>query len=401
MKEKTKFKLGIYCISMMTMAVMIVSPTLEATAREFPDASSIAIQYITALPTLFAIPTALFTGALAKKIGGRSTGMLSMAIYCISAIGVILAKSVTAILVWRAVNGVAIGLTAVGLILQAQLFAPQERRAISGSTSFVSNALGLVFAVASGILVGAAGWRASYWIYVVLCFPAIFVMLKCLPSKAEIEQRMAAQMAQMPKDAQQGQKTKEPFNWGYYWVLFLLILCFICIGILSSNVALHIVGRGIGTSSTVGIAMMVNTLAAAIVGFFYDKISSKTKRWNFTIGPVIMGIGLIFAATATNAGILMLGQFISGIGWGYVLAESRLLIFGNTVPANRGTGLSLMSAIMNFGQFISPIVAVPIAGLIFGDQPADRFKLAAAIMILVGVLYAFIDPKKANKVAEI
>ena len=68
MSEKTKFKLGIYCMSMMTMAVMIVSPTIELTAREFSDVPIKTVMYITALPTLFAIPSALACGWLAKKL---------------------------------------------------------------------------------------------------------------------------------------------------------------------------------------------------------------------------------------------------------------------------------------------------------------------------------------------
>ena len=408
MKEKTRYRIGIYCMAMVTMAVMIVSPTLALTAAEFNrDQSSIAIQYITVLPTLLAIPSALLTGAISRKIGARTVGMISLALYAVTAVGVIFSRSLTAILIWRAINGIAIGFTACSLLFQAQLFEPEERRAISGYTSFVSNTLGLVFAVASGMLSSRFGWRSSYWIYVVICVPTIFVMRACMPSKAEMEQKMAAQIARMAQDApggapaQAGSKPGARFNWGFWWSLFLIVLCFICIGTVSSNIALHVFSRGLGNSTTVGIAMMVNTAAAAVIGFFYSRISAGTKRRNFTIGPVIMGVGLIIVANATSTAMLMAAQFITGIGWGYVLAESRLLIFGTTEPANRGIGLSMMSATMNLGQAVSPVIAVPLAGLIFGEMPRDRFLLAACIMILVGVLYAFIDPKKAVRFREV
>ncbi|MBR0374374.1 MAG: MFS transporter [Mogibacterium sp.] len=400
MKERTKHLLGIYCISsLMTLAVMIVSPTIELTARDFPDASSMAIQYITVLPTLLAIPAALLTSAIAKKIGARTVGMISLALYAITALGVIFSHSITAILFWRAVNGIAVGFTACGLFFQSALFKPEERRAIAGYTSFGSNALGILFAVTSGMISSIFGWRASYWIYVVLCVPAVFIIRATLPGKAEMEERVAAQQAQLgPQD---GPKPKAKFNWGFWWSVFLIMLCFICTGILSSNVAMHMVQRGLGTSATIGIAMMVNNAAACVIGFFYGKITRKTARWNFTIGPIIMGCGLIIAANATSTGMMMAAQFISGIGWGYILAEARILIFGTTEPANRGIGLSMMSTAMNLGQAISPIIATPLAALIFGELPSDRFMLAACIMILVGVLYAFIDPKKAVKFKEV
>ena len=407
MKERTKYLLGIYCISsLMTMAVMIVSPTIELTARDFPEASALSIQYITVLPTLLAIPAALFTGAISKRIGARTVGMISLALYAITALGVIFAHSMTAILFWRAVNGIAVGLTACGLFFQVQLFKPEDRRAVSGYVTFVSNTLGVIFAVTSGMLSSIFGWRSSYWIYIVLCVPAVFIIRATLPSKAEMEERLAAQIAQLaqqggPGGPQDGPKPKSKFNWGFWWCLFLILLCFICTGILSSNVAMHIVQRGLGNSATVGIAMMVNTAAAAIICLFYKQVSSRTLRWNFTIGPVIMGCGLIIAANATSIGMLMAAQFISGIGWGYILAEARLLIFGTTEPAQRSTGLSMMSTTMNLGQAISPIIAMPLARLIFGELPKDRFMLAACIMILVGVLYAFIDPKKAVKFKEV
>ncbi len=399
MTGKRKYLIGIYVMAMMTMGVMIVSPTLALMQRDFPDASSLAIQYMTALPTLFAIPSALSLGWLAKKIGARTTGMIALGLHAVTALGVIFSNSITAILVWRAINGIAIGLASANLIFQAQLFTPAERRAVSGYTSFFCNAISLVYAVASGMLSSMISWRASYWIYVVLCVPGIFIVKALLPSKAEMEERMPTSMKSAVQGAQ-GAKSKTSFNWGFWWSLFLIILCFICIGIMSSNVALHLAARGIGSSATVGIAMMVNTGTAALIGFFYEKISSKTPRWNFTIGPVIMGIGLFLAANVTSVAMLMAIQVVNGAGWGYVLAESRLLIFGTTEPSNRGSGLSLMAATMNFGQFISPLVATPRAALLFGSAPRDRFLLASCIMILVGVLYALVDPKKAVRFEE-
>lgn len=398
MSEKMKFKLGIYCMSMMTMAVMIVSPTIELTAREFSDVPIKTVMYITALPTLFAIPSALVCGWLAKKLGGRTVAIISMLLFSLSGIGVILSKTLNTVLVFRAINGIAIGLCVASLILQGQLFPPEDRRAISGSTAFVSNVMGILYAVVSGFLSKAFGWRASYYIYL-LCLPAIIVILLTLPNKAECERRVALQMANAPKEVEL--KEKEPFNWGFYYILVLILFTFLSVGILSANSSILVVEKGLGTSATTGIIMMVDTFVAGVIGFFYGKISEKTKRYNFAIGPIFMGIGYFMLARSTSFGMLIASMVVHGIGWGYTLAESRVLIFGNTVPSNRGTGLSLMSTTMNFGQFISPAVSVPLAAVLFGNGAADRFKLAAVITVIAGIIFIFIDPKKANKVEEL
>ena len=398
MKEKSKFKLGIYCMSMMTMAVMIVSPTIELTCREFSDYPVSTVMQVTALPTLLAIPSALVSGWIAKKIGGRTLAVISMICFALSGIGVVLAKTLPVVLFWRAVNGLGIGFTVASLILQGQLFAPEDRRAMSGSTAFVANVMGVLFALVSGMLTNTVGWRAPYFIYL-LCVPAIFVILATLPDKAECERRVAQQMANAPKDVQL--KEKEPFNWGLYFILFLIIITFLATGILSANHSILMVERGIGNAATTGICMMVDTIVAGVIAFLYAKISVKTMRYNFVIGPILMGVSFLMMAFSNSIGMMIAAMVVHGIGWGYALAETRVMIFGNTVPTNRALGLSLMSTTMNLGQAIAPSISVPLAAAVFTDDASGRFLVAAAATILAGVLYLFIDPKKANKVEEL
>lgn len=412
MKPVTKYKIGIFSLAMMTMSLLIVVPTLAFTARDYPEMSVTVIMYLTALPTLFAIPAALAAGPLSKAIGSRNVGLLALALFVFSGIAIPFLTNYSVIMVMRCFNGLALGLIRpAGNMLIAQLFTPNERPGVTGLQGTMGNLTGIAFSLLSGVIAGTAGWRACYWLYAI-ALPLFIIVWLTLPGKAAmrkiVEERAASASAASKESASVGAgsaalapaivtQAKKSFNWGYWWILFLVLICMTCAPVIGSNMSMHIINNDYGDASMVGIATSVNVLVAAILGIFYGKLSKRTKRFNYTIGPVVMGIGLGIVGLANSFTMVLIGQAIAGIGWIYVQSENILMVFGNTTPANRAIGVSILVALVNFAQFLSPNVLVPVTHFILGDTPGERFIVAACGMVIVGVLNVFIDPKKANK----
>lgn len=388
MSPSNKYKMVIFSMAFLTMSLLIVVPTLAATAKEYPQVPIIQIMYLVALPTIFSVPASLSMGFLRKKFSSKAIAVTGMILFLISGLTIPFIEDFYMILAMRCVNGIALGINgAIHVALIAELFPPQERADVMGvRTSFYTGG-GLVYSLLSGYIVQNYGWRYSYYLYAVAAL-ALLIILAYLPSKKVAEDNQAV-------SATTTSSVKEPYNWGVYFILFMTFIAYACAPVIGNNMAMHITGRALGDNSMVGVALAINVGFGALVGIWFKKIASVTKRYTYAVGALTMGMGLSIVGLANSFSVVAIGQILAGFGWTVIVSQGNMLMFQNTTTLNRAMVISIMVAMGNFAQFLCPNITVPLASVLFGNTPADRFLVAGSGLLILSVIAALVDPKKA------
>ncbi|MDZ7910255.1 MAG: Cmx/CmrA family chloramphenicol efflux MFS transporter [Rhodococcus sp. (in: high G+C Gram-positive bacteria)] len=139
--------------------------------------SAFAAGMVVGAPTMAAIgrgwsPRSSLTGFLAAFVLAHVVGALT--------------DSFTVLLVTRVVAAVAnAGFLAITLAVVARI-APADRQATGLAVILSGTTLALIVGVPGGALVaGALGWRATLWVIVAICLPALVAVLVATPARAD------------------------------------------------------------------------------------------------------------------------------------------------------------------------------------------------------------------------
>jgi len=166
--------LGPFCIDAYLPAFGGIQSSLHASPLEIQQTLS---AYLFAFGLMF-----LFHGALSDSFGRRPVILVALAVFTIASIAAALATTVSALIFWRAVQGLSVGAgMVVGRAMIRDLFGPEEAQRLM---SLVTLFFGLAPAVApiiGGWLFTGLGWRAIFWFLAALGLILIVTGARFLP----------------------------------------------------------------------------------------------------------------------------------------------------------------------------------------------------------------------------
>ena len=132
---------------------------------------------------------------------------------------------------------------------------------------------------------------------------------------------------------------------------------------------------------------VVGTLLAGMLAFFVGLVFGHLMhRFRTSIKffpPIVLIIGYAFYAEASNVAMLLIGSAFIGVGNGigvpYLLTIASIKGGKNSAT----TVMPLLSASLYLGQFISPILILPLAELLFGTHDVTGpYRVAVLISLL-------------------
>ena len=132
---------------------------------------------------------------------------------------------------------------------------------------------------------------------------------------------------------------------------------------------------------------VVGTLLAGMLAFFVGLVFGHLMhRFRTSIKffpPIVLIIGYAFYAEASNVAMLLIGSAFIGVGNGigvpYLLTIASIKGGKNSAT----TVMPLLSASLYLGQFISPILILPLAELLFGSHDVTGpYRVAVLISLL-------------------
>lgn len=150
--------------------------------REELDASINQVVWVSAVYLLtFAVPL-LITGRLGDRFGQRNVYLVGMAIFTLAAFACSLAPTIEWLIFLRAIQGLGGSLiNPQPLSIIHRIFARGRRGAATGIWSAVASSAGLFGPVIGGVLVGTAGWRWVFFLYVPLGLVSLAMVARFVP----------------------------------------------------------------------------------------------------------------------------------------------------------------------------------------------------------------------------
>lgn len=378
---------------MSVLAAVLIAPILPKMQAHFADVPRVEFLVPVALtaPGLVIALLSLFVGAMADRIGRKRLLVGGLLLYGIFGIAPLWLDSLHAILATRIGVGFteALIMTCCTTLIGDYFVGVRRERYLALNITFASTTA--VIFIAVGGALGEFGWRVPFAVYAIslILAPAVLLLLWEPPCRS------------LDAAAAGGAEVAEPA-----WRPGLLAgICAVTLvgGIAFMAVQVHIAylleGVGVSSPGTVGLAAS-GAQVAVIGGTLLFRILLRAHvataiRLGIAFG--IIGIGFVTVGTAGSFAGVAAGALVTGLGGGILLPALLCWNMGQLPSAHRALGTGAWNAAFFFGQFLTPIVVIALAGQVGGLSEA--VKLMGLVLLPCAALLFFLRPSRAARQA--
>ena len=338
------------------------------------------------------IPGSLIAGWLLNKLGFKKLAVISMGGIALCGAACALAKSLAVIYVLRGIVGFCIG---IGFPLQGtmslQLFNDRERPKYLGWAT-VSLAAGSVFyMIVSGLLADHSA-KYSFLFHLVVLVPLALVLIYLKqPTAAEIAANNAESPSQVPEHG------KTP---GYaLFTAVMFALAFFAFYPVLLNMSSICAYENIGGAVVAGILLSVYCVGNMCGGFLFNPLSQKAGKLVVPIGLILWIIGAACIAFGHSVVLIILGALLSGTAVQTVW-PGTVNTYSEYVPKDKQSmAVAVFVSGMNIGCFMTTYFIQGVMKMSGSDSPRLPVQYGFIIVAVVGVIWAVIEAKRANKKA--
>lgn len=372
--------------SMSVLGSVLIAPVLPLMAQHFGAVPGVAVlvPIVLTVPALVIGLTAGVAGVIVDRLGRKRVLLAAMVVYAAAGTAPLYLEDIGAIIATRVVVGLceaAIMTSATTLI--GDYWTGEQRNRYLGLQATVAAVAAVAFLTIGGLL-GASGWRTPFWMYLVS-------LVLVVPM---------ARLLWNPNPADGTRAARTPVPWAaiaapcgvtlFGGVVFYALI-----------VQLSYVLDGIGVTSTglIGASAAVMSIATAVGGAVFGRLSRVGLRRLLTGEFAISGLGLLVVFAATSVPLVVLGAVLTGFGTGLLLPTLLTWAVQDLAFAQRGRGTGIWTGSLFIGQFVSPLVIAAVAGPTGGLQPALAV-LGLASLVVGGVVWAAMSARPVALVVE-
>ena len=334
----------ILSMSLLTvMAGAAIAPALGIIKAHFSEADALLVQLIVSMPALLIIVTNLFFLSISRRLRTRAIATTGLLLYVAAGAGCFFVDDIYVLLVMRALLGISVGLImplSTGLL--AYYFPPEQQAQLMGLSAAMNQMGGVVATLLAGLL-ATIEWNYAFLIYLMGLIAVVMVWL-WLPD----EKLGSANKHGIPFEPRQLLKFHPS-------VIGMLLLMMIFEAITMIMVGLDVV------------AFFVGLVFGPLMNWFRQPIKYFAPLF-FLLGYAAY---LVLSVTMILLGSVFIG-IANGVGVPYL----------NTIASIKGgknsatTVMPLLSAALYLGQFVSPLVVMPLSHNLFGADLTAPYKVA-------------------------
>jgi MFS family permease len=381
-----KTKLTLLLVSSLTiMAATTIAPSLPAINQHFessiadPDRRAMLVQLLITLPALFIVIGSPIAGIVVDRFGRKPLLLAATLLYGLAGSSGIYLESLTAILVGRAMLGLAVaGVMVSATTLIADYYSGSSRVAFMGLQSGFMGLGGVLFLTLGGIL-AQQSWHYPFGIYLFawLIVPLIVLFIVEPP---------VAESTSSERTADKGKMVIQAIPIGVMVVVYgLTTLSQIAFYLIPVQMPFFLKNLVQAAPAQTGMAIAFCTLFAAIASVNYGRIKKHIEF--VTVLPLVfglMGIGYLLIGQSSHWAQVLTGLALCGMGVGLLMPNMSIWLMTTVPETIRGRALGGLSTAIFLGQFLSPIVTQPFAKMGLGAV----YAITGGILVVIALGFA-------------
>jgi MFS family permease len=362
-------------MSMLTvMASTPIAPALPYIAEAFAGEphAEVLTRLVLTMPALFVVLGAPLIGWLADRYGRKPIIILALAIYGTAGTTGFYAQSLEQILVGRALLGLAVAaIMSLSTTLIADYFSGDARARLMGLQGAFTTAAGVIFLSLGGFLADI------HWRFTFLAYAAGLVLIP-----------LALYTLYEPQH-----KHTVAADGDGQWPLRLMAVIYGCavvghVGffILTVHLPFHLrdlfsIG-GLGSGLMLGLATLFGTLSSLRYTWFKQHL-----RYIYILVLIfaLLGCGLLLVGWSQYVWLTAVGVCLVGVSAGLLLPALNNWLSDLVAPVRRARALGLLVTSLFSGQFLSPLLAVPVMAALPGIGQVFLVFAAAALGICIAL----------------
>lgn len=358
---------------------LAISPILGDLSKIFPKATELEIQLLTSLPSLLIIPFVLLAGKLSEGRDRWPLLMVGLALFFLSGILCLFARSMAALIAISCLLGVGAGMViplSTGLVVE--YFTGDYRVRQLGYASAINN-LTLVLATAAAGSLAVHNWHLPFLVYLL---PGVSLLL-CLALRN-------APSVPEPKESLQLKQQEIDRNKlvGMMWLYFLITYAVLVI----TYDAPFLIERYHFSESFSGWLIALFFLAIMLPGLFLGRIIRALRSNTNLVSLLMMTFGLGLFGYAHKEWMMLLAALASGFGYGIM----QPIIYDKTAtiapPRSATLALSFVMAMNYLAVMICPFILSMLHTLFHTHSEHFGFRFNA-VLVLIMLLVALFDRK--------
>lgn len=332
------------------MSGTLIAPSLPQMSVIFRDVpnSDFLIRLLLTIHALFIAFSAPFCGILLDRWGRKPVLILSMILYGIAGASGFVLDSLYAILVSRALLGVAVaGIMSGFTTLIGDYFSGSKLNSFMGlQAAFLGFGSVILFII--GGIAADIGWRYPFLLYLTIVFILPGVVLFVYEPETKMMKTPGSLKASMP--------IRNLLE--VYFLSFTGMAIFYMIPV---QIPFYLKLLENVSNTKIGVAISVSTLFAAIISKQYHKFKNRLSfQGIFVVFFLFMGSGYLVIASAASYYNVVLGLAVSGTGLGLLIPNVNVWVVSLVPSEIRGRAVGGLTTCFLVGQFFSPIMTQPV-----------------------------------------
>ncbi|HBC92447.1 MAG TPA: MFS transporter [Pelotomaculum sp.] len=384
---KSKIKLAILSFSILMMGIIGIAGGLSVIGQHFSNLPQTSIQLLISLPCIVIIIVTLLVGKVQEYMSKKTLVVFGILCFIIGGVAPAFVSSFTAILVFRAILGLGIGiLQPLSSALVVEHFDGDECSKVMGQQT-AAQMLGCAVMVFLGGYLAVMGWNITFYVHLIAVISLIIVLLFLPNSKP------AGNVAAAGAPAGKVKLTGAAYGW-----VVTMFIFFISGQVYSVFLAFLVETQKLGTAAQSGLTLAFFAIGGFLMGLVFGKLSTLTKNITLSIGLVLLGISYLMMAYASNISMVYAGSVICGFAFSIVMPCIIVAASQSVDAYSAPMAISAVMCSQNLAQFLSPYIVTPIAVAMGGNVNQSAYIFAAALAIAMGVVAVFWGVAKNKKV---
>ncbi|GGY40683.1 MFS transporter [Streptomyces omiyaensis] len=346
------------------LGAVLLAPVLPRMQDHFADVpgSAALVPVVLTIPALALALLAPFAGMIVDRLGRKRLLVAATALYAVFGTAPLWLDSLHAILISRVLVGVteAAIMTACTTLI-GDYYDGRLRDRYLALQTMCASASATLFFVLGGAL-GAANWRAPFWLYAVGLLIAP-VMARVLPTPAPPAQDDKTRARTAPRSFPVRRMAG---------ICLLTVFGAVVFYTVPVEMAYLLDDLGTDSTGTIGAVTAVASAATVLGSILFTRLAPHRRPLPALLA--LCALGFLLMGLADDLPLLITGAVLNCIGTGMLLPSLVTRAMDRLDFADRGRGMGLWTAAFFLGEFLCPLA------LLAGKEAVG--SLAAAVGVL-------------------